>query len=248
MSGFSGWAQCLEASPRLCVRWEWEVYYIFSLCNIRHRGGDKLSIAPDVFTTFAFRNTSSASKKTFSYRWQTPKQSRMTGERWAKIILMSLTGSWIMARRWKMKASSSHQEQKRTIKATMSITRILSHRCCLIQKVKVDSLLNIISRSAWFYRLLRFLRGKAGELCRDHTLARCWILTQCSDTPIMVRFLLSLVSWDPASSWLVKCSGVGDYRGAAETQIPTESSGYHSGSLSKSHKSNSGEMSWNILP
>lgn len=144
MSGFSGWAQCLEASPRLCVRWEWEVYYIFSLCNIRHRGGDKLSIAPDVFTTFAFRNTSSASKKTFSYRWQTPKQSRMTGERWAKIILMSLTGSWIMARRWKMKASSSHQEQKRTIKATMSITRILSHRWCLIQKVKVDSLLNII--------------------------------------------------------------------------------------------------------
>ena len=42
---------------------------------------------------------------------------------------------------------------------------------------------------------------------------------------------------------IVKCSGVGDYRGAAETQIPTESSGYHSGSLSKSHKSNSGEMS-----
>ena len=42
-----------------------------------------------------------------------------------------------------------------------------------------------------------------------------------------------------ASDW----SGVGDYRERAETQIPTESSGYHSGSLSKSHKSNSGEMS-----
>ena len=47
---------------------------------------------------------------------------------------------------------------------------------------------------------------------------------------------------------MVKCSGVGEYRGTTgETQIPTESSGYHSGSLSKSHKSNSGEMSWNIL-
>ena len=39
---------------------------------------------------------------------------------------------------------------------------------------------------------------------------------------------------------MVQCSGVGDYRGAGETQIPTESSGYHSGSLSKTHKSNSG--------
>ena len=114
MSGFTGWALCLEASLRLYVRWEWEVYYIFSLCDAISvsEAGDKLSIAPDVFTTFAFRNTSSASKKTFSYRWQTPKQSLMTGERWEKTILMSLTGSWTMARRWRMMASSSLQEPR----------------------------------------------------------------------------------------------------------------------------------------
>ena len=58
---------------------------------------------------------------------------------------------------------------------------------------------------------------------------------------------LWLVRSDKAWFWLVKYSGVGEYRETAETQIPTESSGYQSGSLSKPHKSNSGEMSGNIF-
>ena len=168
----------------------------------------------------------------------------MTAARRATTILTSLTGSWTMARRWRKTASSRRQEPKRIIKDTMSTTKIPSHRCDfeLPKRLKVDSFFENFPGAHDFTNSSNSTVERP-ENCSEIILER--------DAEFWHNAQIQQQRWDFTGFFLlvktmVKCSGVGDYRGAAENQIPTESSGYHSGSLSKSHKSNSGEMSWNL--
>ena len=165
----------------------------------------------------------------------------MTEERLVTTILMKLTASWTMSRRWRRKESSRLQEPKRIIKDIMSITRIPSlrwefeHQKCwqLLYYSQEHMILPTPPLPPWKGRR-PVQRSYSSEMLNSDTMLRY------SNGGELTSLLLVSLS---ASDW----SGVGDYRERAETQIPTESSGYHSGSLSKSHKSNSGEMSWNIF-